>query len=206
MIPKLTKLNPTGSSFRYDPLSNDLVLTVGVQFYYNYELQRWEINQNPYEDAEPVPIGNVMVSADACQLSFDANYQGKDRKFEVTARYEPEKIMLRFFLQLHSGEKLALPEDVDDIQLIFEKGNMESIKIYKHSKELTLISSLNIVSEKRKFSLIKQKPWRKFELKAIKLIDGAIVSYSSDEEFVFHLNVQPFILKLIKELVEGTNG
>ena len=184
-------------------MADELVLAVGLQFYYNYETKQWELNQDPYGDPDLVPMNNVELNEAAHQLTFEAEYQGKPQQFEITASFEPEKIMLDLFSQLNNQEKLVTGEDVDDMQLIFEKGKLNSIRIFKHTKEFEILDSLNIKSDNGNFSLIKQKPWRKFDLKAIGVDNGNIVSESAEEQFSFHLDVQPIILDTVKKLVES---
>lgn len=201
---QVKKIKTKESSFKYNPMASELVLAVGLQFYYNYESQQWDLNQDPYGDPDLQPMNNVVVDETAGVLSFEAKYQGKAQQFAITAAYEPEKIMLAFFAEVKKMGKLAPVDDMDDMQLIFEKGKLEAIMIYKHTKALEIVDSLNIKGNEGKYSLIKQKPWRKFELNAVAVNDHQIVSRSGKEEFRFELNLQPVIFNTVKKLIEGS--
>jgi hypothetical protein len=200
---QVKKIKANGSLFKYDPLANELVLALGLQFHYNYETSLWEVNQDLYGEPSLVLMNNVVIDQAAGQLSFKARYQGKEQQFEITAAYEPEKIMINFFAQLHHQEKPAVGEDLDTMELSFEKGELEFIRMYKHSRSFEILGSLNIKYEKGEFFLIKQRPWRKFSLKNVEMNNGAILSRSADEEFVYRLDAQPLIFNMVKQLLES---
>jgi hypothetical protein len=196
---QVKKIKPKELLFKYNPLVSELIITVGMQFYYNYETQQWELNQEDYGDPKLVPIINVVLNEDATRLSFEAQKQ----QFEITASLEPEKTLLNFFAQLNGPQKLDTADDVDDMELIFVKGKLETLQIYKHTKELSIIDSLRIKGSDGTFSLIKQKPWRKFELDTIEVNNSQIMSKSGKEQFNFPLHLQPIIFNTVKKLVEG---
>jgi len=60
------------------------------------------------------------------------------------------------------------------------------------------VDSLNIKSnDEGKYSLIKQKPWRKFALDAIAVKDRQIISKPGKEQFCFKLGLQPVMLDAV---------
>jgi hypothetical protein len=201
---QVKKITISESAFIYRPSYNNLCLAMGLQFIYNYKLQQFEVNNNPLGDPNPIPMNNVVMSDDLSQLSFDAKYQGKQQQFLITATHECDKIMFELFSRLRNNDLLAVDEDLDDLHLIFEKGKLESIKGYKHSKANDLLDSLNIFLEEGNYSMVKQRPWRKFNLNSIVVDDNKVISKSADEEFVYNLDVQPVLLETIKRLVNSS--
>jgi hypothetical protein len=199
---QVKKIKPKDSLFKYNPLVSELVLTVGMQFYYNYETQQWELNQDDYGDPDLVPIKNVVLNEAATQLNFEAKYRGTQQQFEITASLEPEKILLNFFAQFNGPQKFDTADDVDDMEMNFEKGKLETLQIYKHTKELSIVDSLRIKGGEGRFSMIKQKPWRKFDLDSIEVRDSQIISKSGKELFNFHLDLQPVFFNTVKKLLD----
>jgi hypothetical protein len=175
-----------------------------LQFFYNYRSHEFEVNNNPHGEPNPIRMNNIVMSDDLSQLSFDAKYQGKQQQFEITAMHACDKIMFELFSRLRNNDLLAVDEDLDDLHVVFENGKLESIQGYKHSKTNGLIDSLNIISEEGNYFLIKQAPWRKFNLNSITVDNHKLISRSADEEFVYNLDVQPVLLETIKRLIDNS--
>ena len=201
---QVKKIKIDDSSFIYRASYNNLCLVMELQFIYNYRSHQWEVNNNPHGEPNPIPMNNVVMSDDLSQLSFDAKYQGKQQQFEITAVHECDKIMFELFSRLRNNDVLAVDEDLDDLQLVFTKGKLESIQGFKYSKDSDLLDSLNIFPEEGSYMLLRKKPRRKLNLNSIVADDNKLISRTADEEFVYNLNVQPLISETVKRLVNSS--
>ena len=199
---KKVKINE--SSFIYRPSYNNLCLALYLQFFYNYKSKQFEVNNNPHGDPNLIPMNNVVMSDDFSQLSFDAKYQGKQQQFQITAIHECDKVMFELFSRLLNNDLLAVDKDLDDLQLVFEKGKLQSIEGYKHSKENDMLDSLDVFIEEGNYTLLKHSPRRKVNLNSIVVDDNKLIGRSADEEFVYDLDVQPLISETIKRLLNSS--
>lgn len=203
--PSIEKIKTDDCAFKYNPASRDLTLGIGHAFSFNYRSQKFELDQNPFGDPNLVPVNDVVFSSDFSQLTFDARYQRKQRKFAITAANEYQKIMFEFFARVNATGFTTEDCDADHVELHFEKGKLSLIRIYKRPKPLQhLVDSLRIIGEADHYSLIKQAPWRKFNLNSLVVNNNKLISRSAEEEFVYPLDVQPVILETVKRLVDSS--
>jgi hypothetical protein len=110
--------------------------------------------------------------------------------------------MFEFFARLNANGFRTQDDEADHLTLHFEKGRLGSVRFYKYDERCNMLDSLNIFSEADRYFLVKQCPWRKFELNSIRVDDYRWISRSADEEFVFNLQVQPVIYETVKRLVD----
>ena len=201
---QVKKIKIKESAFIYRPSYNNLCLVLDLQFFYNYKSKQFEVNNNPHGEPNPIPMNNVVMSDDLSQLSFDAKYQGKQQQFQITAVYECDKIMFELFSRLRNNDLLAVDEDLDDLHFVFEKGKLQSIEGYKHSKDNDMLDSLDVFIEEGNYTLLKHAPRRKVNLNSIVVDDNKLISRSADEEFVYNLDVQPLISETLKRLINSS--
>ncbi|HEY0681636.1 MAG TPA: hypothetical protein VGD45_04860 [Steroidobacter sp.] len=199
---RVTETKTDDFAFKYNPWIRDLTLGIGHAFCFSQIPQRFELDQNPFGDPNLVTMNNVAFSEDFSQLTFDARYQRKHRQFVITAANEQQKIMFEFFARLNANGFRTQDDEADHLELHFEKGGLDSIQIYKNDERCNLLDSLRIFSEAGRYFLVKQCPWRKFELTSMRVDDHRWISRSADEEFVFDLQVQPVIYETVKRLVD----
>jgi hypothetical protein len=201
---QVKKIKINESAFIYRPSYNNLCLAMGLQFIYNYKSLEFGVNNNPHGEPNPIPMNNVVMSDDLSQLSFDAKYQGKQQQFQITAIHECDKVMFELFSRLRNNDLLAVDKDLDDVHFVFEKGKLESVEGYKHSKDNDLLDSLDIFIEEGNYTLLIQEPRQKFNLNSIVVNDNKLISRSAGEEFVYNLDVQPLIVETIKRLIDSS--
>lgn len=196
------KITTDASSLMYHPLTDDLVLTVGVQLYYNYDTQKFELNQDPYGDPDPVPVHHVAVKDDFSELSFEANYRGLPRQFIITAGYDTEKVLLQLFAQLNNNGPLTVGRDMDHMQFIFDKGKLESIELYKHNKSADIIESWDVFLDKGNYVLVSEIPRHtRVNLDALEVNGNKLNGRAGSREYVFRFSTQPVLVDAIKRLV-----
>jgi len=194
---------PALTAFRYNPAVGELMVAVGHPFYFSQRSQQFELDTNPFGDPHLAPMQHVVFSHDCSQLSFDAKIRRKQRHFAITAANEHEKILLETFARLNANGFTTRDEEADHVHLRFQDGRLVALQIYKSAKDCELLDSLRIVGEADGYALIKQAPWRKFQLNSITVDDDKVTSRSAEEEFVFRLDVQPAILEIVKRLVDS---
>lgn len=200
----IKKIKPKESAFKYDPTAKQLCLVTDAKFYFNFDTQKFEIDQDPYSDPDCTPLLNISLKDDLSELQFDAVYRGKETRFVISITNSCDKILYDFFSRVTNEGFSIAKNDVDDLQLVFENGKLESLKVYKLSKAQELLDSLFIAFDEGRHYLIEEDPWRKIELNAIEATDGKIISKSENEEFIYNLETQPLIFDTVKKLIESS--
>jgi len=200
----LEVVDPELSSFKYDPSINELMVGVGHAFFFNQRSQRFELDKNPFGDHHLVPMHNVAVTHDFSQLTFDAKIQRKQQQFVIAAANDREKILLEIFARLNANGFTTRDDEADHVQLLFQKGQLSSIEIYKRAKDSEQLDSLDVFVEDDHYCLLKSRPRRKFKLNSVRVAGNKLISSSAEQEFVFRLDVQPVILEIVTRLLDGS--
>jgi hypothetical protein len=180
-----------------------MYLAADIKLYFDFDSQKLELDQNPLEDPELTPLSNIAFDKDLSELQFDAVYRGRRTHFVVSLKHECDKIIFGFFFKLIDSGFSVKESDLDDVELTFEKGKLESVQIFKHSKDYDLLDSLDIVAQDGTAFLVKQCPWRKISLDTVTVSDGKIISKAGNKKFTYRLEAQPLIFDLIKRLIES---
>lgn len=207
----IKKIRPEGSSFTYHPRVGDVCLATGnqlcgIRLYFNFNSQKFEFDRNPFGDPALRPLSNVTLSNDLSELQFDVVYRSRSTRFVISIEHECDKIIYDFFSRITDSGFSVMEDDLDDMQVAFEQGKLEFVRMFKHSKSNELLESLNIKVEGEKSFLIKQRPWRKITLDTVKVSDGNIISKAGKEEFIYRVETQPLIFDTIKRLIESSGS
>ncbi|HEY0608840.1 MAG TPA: hypothetical protein VGD35_04270 [Chitinophaga sp.] len=199
----IKKIKPKGASFRYNPGGKQLRLSMSVQFIFNFTKQKFEFNQNPLGERDTRPINNIVISDDLSKISFDTEEKKQFVSYNISAEREHEHMLLGFLSRVNKEGFSIAGNDREDIQLVFQGDVLSEITTYKRSENYELLDSLDIVVEDGNIVLIQQDPWRRINLESVVLKDGDLISRSGDEEFIYHLDTQPFIFDTVKGLIES---
>lgn len=195
----IKKIKPEGTSFHYNPGSRLFTLFTEIQFIYSFTRKQFEIDQNPVGEPMPVPFTHLKIADDLSLVTCSADYRKKPTDFEIHLSFAGDKVLYSLFRDIQEQGLALSEEDKEDLQIDLEDGVLTAIRSFKDD----LHDSLHLFREEGKYYLVKQRPWRRFEVLEISIKDDTIYMKTAEETFTYHLDLQPVIARAATALIEA---
>lgn len=197
----LKKITPKESAFKYNPKVNEIYLISDLKFDLNKDSLKFELDQNPHGEPMLTAIESMEANEDFSEVKFHANYRGESVDFQVTNATAYDASIYRIIHSVNEGEMVPKynPEDLDKVDIIFNEGQLFQRYLYKY-QEYDLLDTFTVIREENELYLIIQEPWKKVKVQSLSVDSGSIICKTSEEEVAYTLDVNDFILRIVKEL------
>jgi len=198
------KIDDNYTVFEYNP-KYKMRITTNEELRYNFQMNEFEINQNPFGEEQTKPIFNVEVSLDFNKISFSIIYKKKIKSIVLTNRNKVDTILYKFFNDVMKNKLIIGKDDLDNIIIIINNDLIDRIDIYKENNKCELLDSLCIVQKDNELFIEKYYPvFSIHKIVDIKIFNNSIIIYREDGKTDnYHIDSQDRIINLIKKLIEN---
>lgn len=148
-------------------------------------------------------IRNIERNEDFSSVAFDANYRKIRTRFEISCKYDCDRILYRMLAEISESTFAFNEEDRDDIELVFDEGLLSEISLHKRV-DSKLLDFLRIIKEADSLHLIKQRPWARIRLDRVVVSGREILARAGSEETTYHLDTQRYIGDIVTRLINGS--
>ncbi|MBS0028070.1 hypothetical protein ACTJJ0_06600 [Chitinophaga sp. 22321] len=202
MEKKVKETKSKGLIFSYDRRIEELFFISGEKLYFNKESKTFDIDQNPYGEADPRPVTNLTFGAGS--FEFDTVLDNVDYHYKISSKYKADNALYEFLKENDlSNLDIVHNNDRDVVYVEYEKQRLTRIKLIKFEEGVSK-DFLTIYFDPKENFLIKY-PQQRRVLNGMSFNDNKLVCQIPDDELVWELQIQPVILALLKRIVES-NG
>jgi hypothetical protein len=193
----IKKTKSEGAVGKMDPSINEFCIICGEKFYYNFNTQKFELDETPYSDRTCIPILNLSDTITG--FEFDAFYKKKDTHFSIDCKYPSDKIIKEYLFILNEKGFVFDSQNGTKIEILFEKNKLISIELVKIENYVSK-DFLTLIFKNEK-SLIKY-PFQKLVLKSVSFTESTLFCECETEVVKWDIPISELKLEILKRLIE----
>jgi hypothetical protein len=192
----IKKIKSKGTIVKIDPSINEFCIICGEKFYYNFNTQKFELDETPYSDSTCIPVLNLRNTI--VGFEFDAFYKKKDTHFSIDCKYPSDKIIKEYLFILNEKGFVFDSQNGTKIEILFENDKLVSIELVKMENFISK-DFLTLVFKNEK-SLIKY-PFQKLLLKSFNLTNNYIICECETEVVKWEVSLPEVAIEIFNRLI-----
>lgn len=187
--------SPEHSALTFVPRSAELALVTDVALVHGPQ-GGLALDLSPFGDPELAPVRDLSVAPDGGAVRFDA----AGEQYEVRSGAPCDHILFGAMAELAGRGRSMRHDGTDRIEVLFEHGRLESLRIGRFEEGDPDAYVSVIVREEGMFSM-RYAPRERVRIRRLRM-DGAVLIAQGEERSVrYEIDAEPFVLDLVGALI-----
>ena len=192
------------SVFEYNPQGERLILKTNEKIQYDFDKQKYYIDQNPLGEEKLVEIYDIKVFEDFCSIEFNTIYRKKEKPIKLIMSNNIDRIFYKFFYETLNKEIFVKENELDRIEIIVLNNKLDTMYIYKKNSKYELINSLGIVTKDDVLYYEEVEPeYKLYEYDKIKIENKILTIITKEKSIEYSLDIQDTIYNIIEEIIKN---
>ena len=192
------------SVFEYNPQGERLILKTNEKIQYDFDKQKYFIDQNPLGEEKLEEIYDIKVSEDFNSIEFITIYRKKEKPIKLIMNNNIDKLFYKFFHETMNKGIIVKKNELDRIEIIALNNKLDTMYIYKKNAEYELINSLGIVTKDDVLYYEEVEPeYKLYELIETKIENKRIIIVTKEKNVEFTLDIQEDIYNFLEKIIEN---
>ncbi|GEB60221.1 hypothetical protein [Streptomyces gardneri] len=194
--------NPKSAVFSWDYRSGMIRVSAEPSLYFDTSARSLYIDQNPAADRSLTQVRNTSFSEDFTVMRFDATWHSTSESFEVTGRYQTDRILRQVTQRLLTGDDAVAsgPQDVIEVHVL--DGTIAVINVLR-VVEGVVEKSIRITHKDGRLHLVVPSPWKRTELTSVAIEGSRLVCRTPDEDVTYELSACPLVVETMTALIDA---
>lgn len=185
-----------GSIIKYEPLYKRFSIISGELFHFNNETHQFELDLNPYGDAEPIPLLDLKYQNN--KLTFRVVLNSEIINYSIFSKYKSDQIIYQMMIDLNNNF-IFEPNENDKFSIEFDKSILKTIELTRYSG-IDIKKSLRIIFRDEGAFVIKY-PFEKLILQSINITNYSIICKTAQEVIEWETTDQKLIFNYIHDII-----
>ncbi|WP_195406451.1 MULTISPECIES: hypothetical protein [Bacteroides] len=194
------------STFKYNPKGGILCISTNETLGFNFNTNKFEINQNPEGNSKFKPIINIELNAGS--IEFDTNYRDKVKHCCFYSSSKVGNVLINFFQETENQNlPIDRDKDLDNFSIIFEGDTIYRMDFYKKSIDYKMLASVSVYNKDNTLYVRMPMMNKLCKIKTY-FFQGSLLYFQTDknETISYKIDVSPIILNCIRRLLECTDA